>query len=165
MLQILKAGYEDFETIHNMAKIVWPATYGSILSGHQLDYMFEMIYSKDAYNEQIGMKNHHFLIAKEDDGSLLGFASYECNYLSETTKIHKLYIMPDNQGKGVGKAFVNAIADIARRNNNDKLLLNVNRYNKAILFYEAIGFTKLREEDIDIGNGYLMEDYIMLKNI
>jgi diamine N-acetyltransferase len=73
--------------------------------------------------------------------------------------------MPDNQGKGVGKAFVNAIADIARRNNNDKLLLNVNRYNKAILFYEAIGFTKLREEDIDIGNGYLMEDYIMLKNI
>lgn len=164
MVQIIKAGLDDFETIQGMAKIVWPHTYGKILSAEQLDYMFDMMYSRQAFTEQISLKNHHYLLARDED-NYAGFASYECNYSAGITKIHKLYILPDIQGKGIGKTIVNAISNIAKQNGNDALTLNVNRYNEAVHFYEAIGFTKKGEEDIAIGQGYLMEDYIMHKQI
>lgn len=165
MVQILKAGLEDFETIQQMAKIVWPHTYGKILSAEQLDYMFDMMYSRDAFTEQISLKNHHFLLAKDEQAGYVGFASYQCNYTTGVTKVHKIYIMPDVQGKGVGKAFITAISNMAKQNGNDALTLNVNRYNQAVHFYEALGFTRKGEEDIQIGLGYLMEDYIMYKQI
>jgi ribosomal protein S18 acetylase RimI-like enzyme len=45
------------------------------------------------------------------------------------------------------------------------LQLNVNRNNPAKIFYEKLGFAVLNEEDIDIGNGYFMNDYVMQKMI
>lgn len=160
MIEVIKADIADFETVHSLAKRVWGPTYKHILSEPQLEYMFDMMYSKEAYNEQISIKNHHFLLVK-DDKELLGFASYELNYRYETTKIHKIYIVPEAQGKGAGKTLLNKIAHIARQHQNDKITLNVNRYNTAVKFYESQGFTKIGEEDIDIGSGYLMEDFIM----
>lgn len=164
MIDILKAGAEDYEIIHTLAKNVWPQTYKKILSEPQVEYMFSMMYSHEAFTEQLNLKNHHYLLAKDDSG-YLGFASYECNYSTGVTKIHKIYVLPETQGKGVGKALVNTIAGIAKKNNNDSLALNVNRYNEAVRFYEAIGFAKVGEEDIDIGDGFLMEDFIMKKDI
>jgi diamine N-acetyltransferase len=46
-----------------------------------------------------------------------------------------------------------------------RLRLNVNRFNKAVGFYENFGFRVIGQEDIDIGQGYFMNDYIMEKNI
>lgn len=160
MIQVIKADGTDFETIHALAKRVWNPTYRAILSEPQLEYMFDMMYSEAAYNEQIAIKNHHFLLVK-DDKEFLGFASYELNYHSETTKIHKLYIVPEAQGKGAGRLMMNNIIMLAKQHQNDKIILNVNRYNTAVRFYEGIGFVKIGEEDIEIGNGYLMEDFIM----
>lgn len=164
MLQIVKAGLDDLDTIQAMAKIVWPHTYGKILHAEQLDYMFDMMYSREAFIEQVSLKNNHFLLAKDESG-YVGFASYECNYTAGVTKIHKIYIMPDAQGRGVGKAFMTAISNIAKQNRNNAITLNVNRYNEAVRFYEALGFTRKGEEDVHIGQGYLMEDYIMYKEI
>ncbi len=119
-----------------------------------------MMYSKNAYTEQIAVNGHHYIMVKEGE-EYLGFASYELNYHYETTKIHKIYVLPDTQGKGIGRLMLTKIADIAKRNGNTVLSLNVNRYNKAVGFYEKTGFIKAGTEDINIGNGYLMEDYIM----
>jgi hypothetical protein len=41
------------------------------------------------------------------------------------------------------------------------VFLNVNKYNKAKFFYEKLGFTITKEEVIDIGNDYVMDDYVM----
>ena len=43
--------------------------------------------------------------------------------------------------------------------------LNVNRFNKAIYFYQKNQFEIVEEVDIEIGNGYLMEDYVMKRNL
>lgn len=164
MIEIRKASLEDYNVIRDLADRTWYHSYLSILSREQLDYMLEMMYSPASYTEQISIKNHHFLLASED-GVFLGFSSYELNYLSETTKIHKLYVLPEAQGKGVGQKLVSIIENEAAKNSNDKVVLNVNRYNKAIHFYQKAGFETTGEEDIAIGNGYLMEDFIMRKEI
>lgn len=164
MIEVRKAASEDYEIIRRLADRTWYHTYLSILSREQLDYMMEMMYSPAAFTEQLSLKNHHFLLASED-GIFLGFASYELNYHSETAKIHKLYVVPEAQGKGVGQKLLSVIENEALKNSNDKIVLNVNRFNKAINFYQKAGFEKAGEEDINIGNGYLMEDFIMRKEI
>ncbi|MDV6168176.1 GNAT family N-acetyltransferase [Flavobacterium sp. DG1-102-2] len=163
-MQIRKATSEDFEIINRLAIATWHDAYKEILSVEQLHYMLEMMYSKNAITEQILIKGHRFLLLYEGD-NYLGFASYELNYLSETTKLHKLYVLPETQGRGAGKLLMAKIEKAAAANGNNRISLNVNRYNSAVQFYAKNGYVKVREEDINIGNGYLMEDFIMEKGL
>jgi len=73
--------------------------------------------------------------------------------------------LSNHQGKGIGKALINFIANEANERHQKGLILNVNKKNKAIRFYESIGFTISNEEVIDIGNGYVMDDFVMEKEI
>lgn len=162
-LKIEQASEQDFKTINHIAHLTWPTTFGEILTPAQIDYMLEMMYSPAALQEQVYQRGHTFLLAREA-GQCWGFASYQPHYKGTTlTKIHKIYVLPNTQGKGIGKALIGAVANIARRQGDSALTLNVNRYNPAVQFYQHIGFRIVGEEDIDIGKGFLMEDFIMEK--
>lgn len=163
-MEIRKATLQDYDIIHNIALITWDATYSKILTAEQMDYMLDMMYSRKAIEDQIAIKGHEFLII-EEDGVALGFASYEINYRPETTKLHKLYVLPQTHGKGAGRALLTIIENAARLHTNDKLVLNVNRFNPALSFYLKSGFENLGDDNIDIGNGYVMEDYLMQKQL
>ncbi|MGV9004675.1 GNAT family N-acetyltransferase [Flavobacterium sp.] len=165
MIAILANTDNDFKTIIEIAEIVWPVTYGTILSKEQLDFMFQMMYSISALQEQATSKQHHFILAYENKVPI-GFASYEfnCNK-SNKTKVHKIYILPHLQGRGIGRDLIDYVIKEALYSRNDAIYLNVNRYNNAKHFYKKIGFRIVKEEDIDIGNGYLMEDYVMEKTL
>ena len=146
--------------IKELAYTIWPVAYGEILSQEQLDYMLDLIYTIESLEKQVD-KNHVFLLV-EDDNQFIGFASYELNFEnSNKTKIQKLYVLPEIQGKGIGKNLINHIKQIAIDKKNSGLILNVNRFNKAKEFYLKYGFEITKEIKIDIGNNYIMDDYIM----
>jgi GNAT superfamily N-acetyltransferase len=160
MTTISEATVEDFETIRRIAHTSWPVAYGEILSKEQLDYMLGKMYSDTALLDNLN-KGHHFILAKEDS-VCLGFASFEHRYLNEKcTRLHKIYLLPETQGKGLGKMLLERIIALAKENHSDTISLNVNRFNKAYAFYKKVGFEVVGEEDLAIGNGYLMEDYKM----
>ncbi|AQG79792.1 GNAT family N-acetyltransferase [Spirosoma montaniterrae] len=165
MLNITPAALDHLPVIRDIAYRTWPATFGEILSPEQIAYMLEMMYSLDALREQVNEKQHVFLLATEPDSDqFLGYASYELNYQNQPiTKIHKIYILPESQGKGVGNALISAVTDVARQHGNTALSLNVNKHNKAVRFYERIGFAIAKTETIDIGNGFIMDDLVMIK--
>lgn len=79
------------------------------------------------------------------------------------TKIHKLYVLPEAQGKNIGAMLVNYISEKAKYNHQSAIFLNVNKYNSAQIFYKKIGFIVAYEEIIDIGNGFVMDDFVMEK--
>lgn len=161
MITISPNSESDFKTIISIAEIVWPVTYGAILANDQLHFMFEMMYSVASLQQHATSKNHHFIIAYEN-GVPCGFASFEHNCESSNkTKVHKIYILPTLQGKGIGKKMIEYVSVEALRKRENAIFLNVNRYNSAKLFYQKIGFIVTKEIDIEIGNGYLMEDYVM----
>lgn len=165
MLDIYTATSSDFPIIQEIAYVTWPHTFRDILSKEQISYMIEMMYSTAALTEQTMQKKHQYLIVK-DETKNLGYASYELDYKGlSITKIHKIYILPEAQGKGVGKLLMNTITTVAKENRNTSLSLNVNRDNAAFDFYRNIGFEKVGEENIDIGDGFLMEDFIMNKKL
>lgn len=165
MITISEASEKDLPIIQDIAYKTWPSTFGEILSPKQISYMLNMMYNLDALKEQINEKKHVFLLAKDETSqTYLGYVSYELNYKgAPLTKIHKIYLLPASQGKGVGRLLIDKVAERAIQQANNRLGLNVNRYNKAIQFYERMDFVVVGREDIDIGDGFLMEDFIMEK--
>jgi diamine N-acetyltransferase len=164
-MNISIATKHDLNIVRDLAHKIWPTTYGQILAKDQLDYMLDQFYSIPSLEVSLLSNNQVFLLAHEND-IYYGFAAYELNYNDlPKTKIHKIYVLPETQGKGIGKKLMNKIQNIAIQNNNTILNLNVNRFNSAKDFYEKNGFKITETVDIEIGRGYLMQDYVMEKII
>ncbi len=164
MITISEATSKDIPLIQDIAHKTWPDTYGSILSKAQLDYMLNLMYSDESLLKQMN-GNAQFFLAYENE-IYLGFASCESNYQNKKcTRLHKLYILPELQGKGVGKLLIEKVLTLAKENHSGVVSLNVNKFNKAYTFYKKMGFEIIAEEDLEIGNGYVMEDYKMEKRL
>ena len=164
MIEILSANHTHFGIIKDLAYRIWPATYGKILPEKQLAYMLDLFYNEKALKQNLA-DHHTFILLKEND-AFVGFADYELDYKSESiTRVHKIYLLPETQGKGFGKKLIQYIESKAIESTNVKLSLNVNRFNKAKDFYERQGFKIAFEEDVELDFGYLMEDYRMEKKI
>ncbi|MCH7400384.1 GNAT family N-acetyltransferase [Belliella kenyensis] len=162
MIEINTAQEHELISIQEMADIIWPRTFDAILSKDQISYMMTMMYDLEKLKYQFHSEAHVFLIAKEGSDNL-GFCVYQSDGQHHgKTKIHKIYLMPEAQGKGLGRMLINEVITHARINHSVLIYLNVNVNNtKAIAAYKAIGFKETKREVIDIGNGYVMDDIVM----
>ena len=150
----------DIPTIRDLAHRTWPATFGDILSPAQIDYMLERMYAPAALREQMHDLGHAFLLALDNTGQPRAYVSYQFDYLPATTKVHKLYVLPQGQRAGFGRSLLEAVAKTAKQADQRRLRLDVNYQNPAVGFYERLGFRKVDEVTTDIGEGFLMEDYV-----
>ena len=158
MLSIEPVHVAQIPLIRKLAYEIWPAAYSSILSAGQLEYMLQLIYSEDALAAQME-EGQQFYIAYQKDNPV-GFVAFSL-YNINTYKLHKIYVLPQIQGQGAGKQLLHFIINKAKENGASSLILNVNRHNPAFYFYQKTGFKIAEEMDIDIGNGYFMNDYVL----
>lgn len=162
VLTLRKASDEDILLIRELSVEVLPHTYAEILSEEQIRYMFNLMYSEAALHRQMHDK-HQFIIIY-NAGIPIGFASY-----SETDptvyELHKIYILPVQQGRGTGSYVMGRIIRELRDGGATALQLRVNRDSKARDFYEKLGFEVVRTEEADIGNGFTLHDCIMEKKL
>lgn len=158
MLRLLDR--HELHIVQTIAHQTWPNTFAEILTTEQIDYMLEWM-----YNKAILEKNYddgHQFYAYFENNLAIGFMAIQVNLLEgKSMKIHKLYVLPNQQGKGVGYKLIQKAIEIANNLEQKNVFLNVNRFNKAVDFYKRVGFSILKEENIEIGNGFLMEDYVM----
>ena len=159
-LIIVEAAQKDIQVIQQLTYVVWPETYKEILSQEQINYMLQMMYSTEALAKQM-LEGHQFILVKDDE-RYVAFASYSL-IKAGLYKIHKLYALQDQQGKGIGKLMINHITAKTKSAGATTLQLDVNRQNKARGFYEKLDFKVVGEKDTDIGNGFFMTDYVMEK--
>lgn len=157
-ISIRPASIEDIPVIHQLAEDTWPAAYKNILPHEQIRLMLDKMYSAEALREQFE-SGAEFLIA-ERENKPVGFAGFSTDNL--IFKLHKLYVLPSEQGKGTGKKLIEEITAIAKNRNAKALELNVNRSNPALEFYKKLGFEVYAEVDIPYFQ-FVMADYIMRK--
>ena len=162
MIEVKNADTSYIPVIRSLAIISWQSAYKEILSASQMDYMLKLNYSEAALQKQIQEQHQQFIIAS-DKIEAVGFASYSIKNAEEPTvfRLHKIYINPCQQGNGIGKILLAHIISDIKPKGATSLELNVNRYNTALHFYLKAGFEIIKEEDIDIGAGYFMNDYLM----
>ena len=150
-----KARLEDIPTIQEIAEEAWRPTYGHILTEEQTLYMIPMMYNTEVISTQIDLFS-----MVEEDGFAIGYCAFEIT--SETDgKLHKLYLRPLAKQKGIGSFMIDQISLQARSLGLTSIYLNVNKLNSAVEFYPKKGFIVEREMVLDIGNGYVMDDYVM----
>ena len=160
MISLRKAKEGDLPVVQHIGTTTYFPTYGHLLGQEQVDYMLGKFYTIEALTAQL-IEGHNFLIASKGNKDI-GFASYSItDHENHIVKLHKLYVLPEAHGKGLGKFLINEVCNKAREAGAKRLQLNVNRYNKAKDFYEKAGFEIKETVDIEIGNGFFMNDYVM----
>jgi GNAT superfamily N-acetyltransferase len=163
MISIRRAVTEDATTIRTLAEAVWWPTYTPILKREQIEYMLESMYDVDLIEQQIDTGEQTYIILQLDDVPT-GFAAFSPRKENPAVyKLHKLYCLPAKHRKGLGKQLLEKVEEMILNEGKTILELNVNRFNPAKGFYEKMGFIIAYEEDIDIGSGYFMNDYVMRK--
>ena len=160
-MKIIKASIDDISIIKNLAETIWPICYKDIISTEQINYMLGLMYSNASLKEQIE-KGHQFIIAYDFEIPI-GFASFSQKSEIESSifRLHKIYVLPNSPIKGVGGYLLMYVCNAIKMIGGTELELNVNKHNSAIAFYKKKNFRIIKEELIDIGEGYVMDDYVM----
>jgi GNAT superfamily N-acetyltransferase len=163
--QILPATEADLPAIAQLAGIIWRAHYPGIITSGQIDYMLAKMYSLETVREEIRTQDIRYerLFA---DGELAGFASYGPTEQAEVFKLHKIYLHPDWHGRGLGSLLLQHCEREIRKLGATRLILTVNKRNsKAIAAYQRNGFSVMDSIVVDIGNGFVMDDFLMAKEL
>lgn len=158
------ATLDDIPAIQEIAYQTWPATYGGIISEEQIRYMLDLMYSTESLMQQMH-KGHEFFLMEDDikpesQPAILGFASVS-DESDGVFKLNKLYVLPNTQKSGTGKGLLNVVKDYAKKNGGKELILQVNKQNPAIGFYQKQGLRIIRESIFELDHGFVMDDYIM----
>ncbi|BFO66476.1 GNAT family N-acetyltransferase [Chryseobacterium sp. S0630] len=161
-MKLQQATAADIPLIQDLARRSWESTYVGIISNEQINYMLEEMYSKDEISKHLDNPNYHYyLIFDENNNSFEGFIGYEHGYEIETTKLHRIYLVPESKGKGFGKGALDFLKSKLSESSDKRIILNVNKENNARKFYESQNFKVYNEMILDIGNGFVMDDYQM----
>lgn len=163
-VEVVAATRGDLPGIAALAAVIWRQHYPGIITDAQIDYMLERMYSLARMEQDMaeGVCYDRLLI----DGDLSGFSAHGPTEEPATGKLHKLYVDPHRHGRGLGWRLLQAAEARARAEGWTTLLLQVNKRNeKAIAFYRRTGFEVRASATFDIGDGYVMDDFIMAKRL
>jgi GNAT superfamily N-acetyltransferase len=164
-LAIAAARPDQLAEVRALAETVWRAHYPGIIAPEQIEYMLARGYSDEALAPFVDGPECGLDIALVD-GAPAGFAAWYATDRIGEVKLDKLYVLPAAQRGGVGGALIAHVAAKAREAGAVSLILNVNKHNaQAIRAYEKHGFAVKKAVVVDIGEGYVMDDYVMEKRL
>lgn len=168
-LIIRRAGESDIAVIRHLAHTIWPAVYDPIIGPAQVQYMLNLFYNERAIRQELG-KGQVFLLGLSaetpaPDPTAVAYASFQPDRQAGVYRVPKLYVSASLRGRGIGQKMLDAIAAEVVAAGGGILRLNVNRHNPALQFYIKYGFTTVGSEDIAIGAGYFMNDFVMEKRL
>lgn len=163
MIKIQRAKLvEDFKQISKLATRIWFEHYTPIIGEDQVIYMLNKYQSVDAITEQISSRQEYYLLFYNEKPSGY-FCIYEKN---DSLFLSKLYVLSDCRDKGLGKLAMTYIETQAKAKGVSNIALTVNKNNvDSIKAYEKMGFIKVEPIIIAIGNGFIMDDFLMKKEI
>ena len=152
---------DEYGEVRKLAETIWPVCYKDILSAEQIEYMMDMMYSADVIAREIAEGICYCFV--ESGGRIAGYLSWgPWDAVTMSAKLHKLYLLPELHCKGIGSRAIEMVKQQLEAAGFCRLLLNVNRQNsKAIKCYERNGFSIIKQENNDIGNGFFMNDFVM----
>ncbi len=154
----------DVEAVAALAREIWHAHYPGIISTAQIEYMLAQRYDPAVIRAELSQADLWWFVLRMN-GELVAYMALQ-KERDAALKIDKLYVRPDLQRRGCGGRLIAQAETLARREGCRELELAVNRNNtKAIAAYRKHGFT-VREATVkDIGGGFVMDDYWMVKKV
>lgn len=161
MTEIIQATPADATTIEKIAKPIWMEHYTPIIGAEQVEYMLKKFQSKEAIRAQINDGYWYYIVKHQQI-----FAGYLALQKRQSSLfISKFYLNTDFRGQGIAKDMLSHIEQVAQEQSCASLELTVNKFNPAYDIYLKLGFENIESIQIDIGAGYIMDDYRMRKSL
>jgi len=161
---ILPATKKDLPLIQRLARRIWSDHYPGIITQEQIDYMLTKDYALKKLEADIDSGVMYLLLHVNDQAE--GFAAWGPTDHSGEAKLHKIYLSVNLHGKGFGSQLLAVVEKGCISASCHRLILQVNKQNhKAIKSYNRNGFIVEREIVVDIGHGFVMDDFLMTKNL
>jgi GNAT superfamily N-acetyltransferase len=150
---------EQIARLAALANEIWTEHYAGIIGSEQTRYMLDNFQSSDAITTDIRDKGYRYTVA-EIDGRWLGYSATVL-HSEDVLFLSKLYVHKASRGLGIGRVLFADAADQARRAGCISIELTVNRHNKdSVAVYKHLGCKLLREQRVDIGQGFFMDDFV-----
>jgi GNAT superfamily N-acetyltransferase len=164
-IAIVRARREELPEVRRLAGIIWRAHYPGIITDSQIEYMLERGYALDTLASFLDVPDRGLELARVGRG-MAGFAAWYVTDRPAEAKLDKLYVLQSRQRQGIGGRLIARVEGHARAAGAVTLALNVNRNNiQAVRAYEKHGFAVREAVVVDIGRGFVMDDYVMAKAI
>lgn len=162
MTEITLATPNDYKQIADLGFIIWNEHYTPIIGAEQVAYMLDKFQSEKAIQRQVKEGFEYYLITFETVP-----VGYICiKKKRDTLFLSKIYVLSDYRGKKIGKTAMQFVERRANTLHCNSIELTVNKYNvNSIKAYEKLGFKTVEALVMDIGNGFVMDDYRMVKPI
>ena len=155
----------DFAAAADLARAIWLPHYVSIITTAQIEYMLAGRFTAENLRRYLH-SSERWMDVLECDGALAGYTSYALTSDPGEVKLEQLYLLPQLHGRGLGRRMLEHVERVALREGARRLILQVNKRNdKALAFYRRANFTAREEAVFDVGQGYVMDDYVMVKNL
>lgn len=155
----------EIDTVIPVAREIWETHYVPIIGQRQVDYMLEMRFTHANMRAYLDAKDRWFDVLKYR-GECVGYCGYSLMPEPGELKLDQLYLHRKMRGKGLGSLMIRHIESQARNMGRSVLVLQVNKHNPdTIAVYKKTGFQVRQEAVLDIGGGFVMDDYIMAKQL
>jgi len=150
----------DIEMTAKLAHKIWNEHYVTIIGQNQVDYMLDTFQSAKAIQAQINDGYRYFLMEHQEKTT--GYLCLIEENESQKLMISKIYTDKAFRGLGLGLQMIDFAKKTAQKNKLKTIWLTVNKYNsKAIDWYQNLHFKIVKEVKMDIGNGYIMDDFVL----
>jgi ribosomal protein S18 acetylase RimI-like enzyme len=152
----------DLPKVRDLAERIWRSSYAGLLSPGQIEYMLDWMYSLERLRRDwtSGVVFHWPIV----DQIPVGYMATQTDPHAAVLHLHKLYVLPQFQGKGLGGRLLEHAFQAATQAGCRTVRLHVNKGNlRAIACYHRHGFLKEASVVNDIGGGYFMDDYVMVR--
>ena len=171
MAEIRRLSATDVPALCALAREIWRAHYPGIISEAQIEYMLNERYDEAVIHEELKRRDLWWDVLMLN-GRIAGYTSYYWADLTnvanapDTIKIDKLYLHPRVHRHGYGRMLIDHIARRMSGQGCKCLTLAVNRHNQsAIAAYLKHGFQVAETSLKQIGGGFWMDDYIMVRAV
>lgn len=160
-IEIFKVNNDkELRQVAELAAEIWHECFVDIISDEQIDYMVEKYQSFPAMTRQVTEQEYRYFSVR-DEGELCGYFAVKPEDDSRFF-LSKLYLRKDKRGRGIASMMLQRVFDEARVCGKTAVYLTVNKHNAhAIAVYKKIGFIVIDAPSTDIGNGFVMDDYVM----
>lgn len=154
---------DQIDQLAVLADEIWHEYFPShnIISEDQADYMVDRFQSAAALTDQLRNRNYEYFFIN-DGNQNVGFIGLKPD--ADKLFLSKLYLLKDARGKGYSSQAFEYLEGLCDSRGLDAIWLTVNKHNhQAIDVYKVKGFETVREQTMDIGDGYVMDDFVMEK--
>lgn len=177
---------DQIATLATLADEIWHEYWPALIGSDQTDYMVDSFQSVPALTSDISEHHYYYFLVKDDKGKIVGYTGSCCeNYEDdrdnkakdkngeEISKLYlkrlfisKIYLLKEERGKHYASDIIRFWNEFAKSHDLDGMYLTVNKGNElGIRAYRGHDFTTIESVESDIGNGFIMDDYIMARPV